>query len=79
MSRLSGSTYIDECYRVRKRDYHEKLRLYHPDKNVNKSEAEKKIADKYNECQGVMDNVNTAYEYFNQEGFSGAFSGITHY
>ena len=41
MSRLSGSKYIDECYRVRKRDYHEKLRLYHPDKNVNKSEAEK--------------------------------------
>ena len=40
---------------MRKRDYHQNLRLYHPDKNVNKLEAEKEqIAAKYIEFRRVI-------------------------
>ena len=78
LTRVSSSKYIDECYRARKKDYHQKLRLYHLDKNVNMFEVENKL--QLNTLNiGETEKVNNAYEYFTLEGLPGSCSVITHY
>ena len=65
ISRIPPYSDVEECYKTQWSQYLQKILLYHPVKNQDKTAEEKVNSDQqYQETQETMDKVREAYNCF---------------